>query len=290
MNLPQELIDKIVDGVWDIDDSPSHATTKAASLIARSWVDRSQHYIFHSIQFSTIGDQFKRWCNIVTPGPNGVSRHVRSLTIQAASTGWWINLDSLKNISPYFDSFHNVRVLRVLNWNVEWFPPEMLTRCFSPFAGGVRLLQWDPHEYMTRETWTRIVGLFPLVDYLLLHPDYYFPAGLPSGDPPGPVRKKLIVSSNHAANCLTGGNLRFREIHMKYRYDMKLETIIAVATVSASWLETLSIAKTGRGQIFFWIACPTWFSILSSGSNKLVEREHFRFISCGLPCTTRVED
>ena len=80
MKIPQELIDKIIDGVWAA-DSPSYATTRAASLISRAWVERSQFHLFHDIKFSTAGPLFTRWCDVVSPGPNGVSRHVRSLTI-----------------------------------------------------------------------------------------------------------------------------------------------------------------------------------------------------------------
>jgi hypothetical protein len=253
MDLSQELIDKIIDAVWEADDPRFHATTKAASLISRSWVDRSQHHLLHSVRIPAGRDQFGRpcnfgtWCNTVTPGPNGVSRHVRSLTI-IASTGWWISDDSLERDLPYFDSFCNVQVLRVFNWNVESFVPEMLARCFTPFAEGIRLLQWDPHRDMTRETWTRIAGLFPFVDYLLLHPSF-FPTGLHFGTPVGAVRKKLILSGSHAANCLTERNLRFQEIHMTCT-GVPLEAVVAVLNSDADRLEILSLVGIIGGQSF----------------------------------------
>jgi len=74
MDIPQELIDKTIDLVWDADDSPSHATTKVISLISRTvWVNRSQRYLFHGIKVDHICNKFGRWCNAVTPGPNGAS-------------------------------------------------------------------------------------------------------------------------------------------------------------------------------------------------------------------------
>lgn len=249
MNLPQELIDKIIDGVWDIDDSPSHTTTKTASLISRSWIDRCQRHLFYSVQFPTAGDQFGRWRNAVTPGPNGVSRHVRSLTIQArGSDGWWIDEGSLERVLPYFDSFYNVQVLRVLDWDVGSIPPEMIARCFTPFAEGIRLLQWDLHRHTTREAWAHIVGLFPFVDHLLLHPKY-FPTGLLPDTPPGPARKKLIFSGRQAANCLTKRSLQFQEMHMRCT-SMTLESVIAAISSDADWLEILSIAGIRRGRAF----------------------------------------
>ena len=86
VDTPQELIDKIIDWVWDVDNSPSHATTKGTSLISRAWVNRSQHCLFHNVElkFDPAYNKFGRWCDAVTPGPNGASRHVRSLIIQAA--------------------------------------------------------------------------------------------------------------------------------------------------------------------------------------------------------------
>ena len=253
MSLPQELVDKIIDEIWiSADDPPSNEVIKAISLISRSWVDRSQRYLFRHITFSVVGRQFERWCNAVAPGPNGVSRHVQSLTIQATgSDGWWINEDLLEQVLPYFDSFRNVEVFRVLNWNVDPFPPEAIARCFSPFGQGVRLLQWDPYQHMTREAWAHIVGLFPRVDHLLLLPGF-FPAGLISNDPVSPLQKRLVFSGDHAARYLTGGRvgLRFQEIYARCGTGMTLETLIAIINCDADWLEVLSIAGIRRGQTF----------------------------------------
>ena len=252
MNIPQELIDKIIDKIWDADDFPSHATTKAASLVSRAWVDRSQHYLFHNIRFSTFRHPFRRWCDAVSPGPNGVSRHVRSLTIQARDEdGRWIGQEALERDLHFFDSFQNVQVLRVHNWNVEPFPQEVLTRCFTSFAGSVRILQWDPYGYMPRESWIHIIRLFPLVDCLLLHPNL-FPTGLLSNTPAGPTRKKLVLSGVRAAKCFVwgGSSLRFREVYIRCDHSTTFLTIIAIVNGDADRLEVLSIAGMRRGQTF----------------------------------------
>ena len=252
MNIPQELIDKIIDRIWDIDASPSHTTAKAASLISRSWVERSQHHLFHSVKFCVFGPHFSRWCDAVSPGPNGVSRHVRSLAIEGrAANGWWIGEDSLERGLPFFDSFRNVQVLRIHHWNVDQFPPEMLTRCFTPFARGVRLLQWDPYTQMSRESWVHVVGLFPLIDCLLLFPNF-FPTGLLSDAPAGPSRKKLVLSGGHAAQRVAWGvvGLRFREIYIRCGSGTTLHDIISVVGGHVNRLEILSIAGIRRGRYF----------------------------------------
>ena len=251
MNLPQELIDKIIDRVWDADDSPSHATTKMASLISRAWVNRSQRYIFYSVKFDPSGDRFGRWCNTVIPGPNGVSRHVRSLTIQATRPdGWWINEGAIERALPYFDSFRNVQALQVLDWNVAPFPPEMLARCFTPFAKGIRLLRWDPYQDTTHEMWTRIVELFPLVDQILFYPNFFLWAPLPFATPTRTVRK-LVFFGSYAANYPIVCNLRFQEIHIGCNLGMPLETLITIINRHAGRLEILSIFGISRGQCFF---------------------------------------
>jgi len=251
MDIPQELIDETIDRIWDADDSPSHTTTKAATLISRVWVERSQRYLFHDIRFSTFRPRFRRWCDAMSPGPNGVSRHVRSLTIQVGDAdGWWGDQGTLEHDLPFFNSFQKVQVLRVHNWNVEPFPPEVLTRCFTSFAGSVRVLQWDPYGYMPRELWIHI-RLFPLVDCLLLRPKP-FPAGLLSNTPAGPTRKKLVLSGVRAAKCFVwgGSGLRFREIYIRCFSSMTLLTVIAVVNGDADWLEVLSITGMRTGQTF----------------------------------------
>ena len=252
MNIPQELIDKIIDGVWDADDSPSHTTTKVASLISTAWVERSQHYLFHDIQFSVYDNYFTRWCDAISPGPDGVSRHVRSLTIQAtAGDGQWVDGESLERNLHFFDSFRNVQVLRIRHWDIEQFPPELLTRCFTPLTGSVRVLQWDPHMHISRKSWTHIVELFPLVDCLLLYPER-IPTGLLSDTPAGVTRKKLL-SGDWTARCLEwgGGDLRFQEIYIGCSFNTTLQTIIPIINGYADRLEILSFIGIGRGQTFF---------------------------------------
>ena len=251
MNIPQELIDKIIDGVWNA-DSPTHTTTKAASLISRAWVERSQHHLFHDIKFSFFGPYFERWCDAVSPDPNGVSRHVQSLTIQARADGRWVEEESLERGLPFFNSFRNVQVLRVHYWDIEHFPPEILTRCFTPFAGSVRVLQWIPYAEITRESWSCVVRSFPLVDCLLLYPRF-FPTGLLSDTPTGPTRKKLVLfSSQCAAQCLARdkGSLRFQEIYIKCSPGTTLETILSIVNRDVDRLEILSIVGMRRGHIF----------------------------------------
>ena len=261
MNIPQELIDKIIDKIWDADDFPSHATTKAASLISRAWVDRSQHHLFRDLQFFPFGPHPARWCDAVSPGPNGVSRHVRSLTIRTGLDGWWMGERSLEHGLPFFDSFRNVQVLRVHNWDTDPLPTEVITRCFTAFAGGVRVLQWDPYGYMPRESWTHIIRSFPLVDCLLLHPNL-FPTGLLSGTPAGPTRKKLVLSGGRAAHCLAWGGvgLRFQEIYVRCSTDMTLENLIAVVNRDVDQLEILSIAAI-RCQSFSVQGVPVLISL-----------------------------
>ena len=248
MNLPQELIDKIIDQVWDAGDPISHAATKTASLVSRAWVNRSQRYLFHTVRLSEVGN----WCNAVTPGPNGVSRHVRSLTIEATWTaGWFADMVTLERALPHFESFCNLRTLRILHWDVTLLPPEALARCFTPFAEGIRLLHWEPHYHATYEACPDIVGMFPHVNCLLVSPKLYREVQLLPTTPTGIHRKKLIFSGNRAANLVMRCNTRFQEIHMRCDSDTTLETVIAVISGHADRLEVLTILGVSEGQFFF---------------------------------------
>jgi hypothetical protein len=254
MDLPQELIDNIIDKLWEIDDSRSHTTTRTASLISKSWVGRSQHYLFRTVKFSTGGDEFRRWRGAVVPGPDGVSRHVHSLTISAGRGGLWISEDILESASPYFESFRNVQVLRVLGWNVEPFSPDILARFFASFAEGVRIFQWHPCPGMTHGALNCLVRMLPLINYFLICPGN-FPTPPPSDAPTGPVRKKLILASPFEDCYPQGGTLRFREIHMKWYPNIRLKTIIKIITDNADQMEILSISGVREGRVFFCAAC-----------------------------------
>jgi hypothetical protein len=286
MYLPQELTDKIIDSVWEIDDSPSHTATRTASLVSKSWVDRSQHYLFRTVEFSGGDDKLRRWCNAVVPGPNGVSRHVHSLTIVGRG-GLPISEDFLELASPYLESFSNVQVLRVLGWNVEQFSPEILARSFASFAEGVRIFQWCPRLGTTRGELSCLVRIFPLIDYFLICPGN-FPTPPLSDAPVGPARKKLMLTSPFEDCYPRGGSLRFREIHMKWFPDMRLETIIEIITNNADQMEILSISGAREGRVPSVQRVLVLNRILSS--NDRGERKKILFRPRKLPCTAGVVD
>ncbi|KAF8580214.1 hypothetical protein K439DRAFT_318939 [Ramaria rubella] len=71
--LPQELVDNIIDHLWD--DLPSLQT---CSLTCRSWVESAQYHIFHHVEAQiTIGDPF--WA-LLESSPH-IAQYVKTLAI-----------------------------------------------------------------------------------------------------------------------------------------------------------------------------------------------------------------
>lgn len=52
LHIPQELVDAILDGLWD--DKP---TLSACSLVTKSWLERCRSYLFHSLKVAIIDSE-----------------------------------------------------------------------------------------------------------------------------------------------------------------------------------------------------------------------------------------
>ena len=102
-NIPQELVDKIIDHLGEFTERPAWWTsrhkTSQYSTVSRRWVNRTQHHHFKFLCFVHGGD-LRRWKTTIEPGPSGVSRHVRTLYWRYVSTfeGFQGHLRALTNI------------------------------------------------------------------------------------------------------------------------------------------------------------------------------------------------
>jgi len=82
MDLPQELIDEIIDHVL----SDGEESLRNCSLAARSWIHPSQRRIFESV--TTLGAaRLKLWLNTISPTNVKILQHVRSLSCQIDGAG-----------------------------------------------------------------------------------------------------------------------------------------------------------------------------------------------------------
>jgi len=86
MHLVQDAVDLTVDQLYDPQDYHTRCYLRATSLVPTIWADRSQHHLLSTVRFCTNRRNVERWCCRIEPDPDGVLRHVRTLTIGELAT------------------------------------------------------------------------------------------------------------------------------------------------------------------------------------------------------------
>ena len=134
-DLPQELIDKIIDEVAQ----PNFVDTlRACCLVQKRWVERSRSHLFQEIDLY-FKVRFRDWVKFIPPGPNGPCRHVRSLTYRQGMTV--IGPEQLLDLYPrHFISFTRLKSLQIFTLSLPWFTPTSMKKVFGPVGGFVRTL------------------------------------------------------------------------------------------------------------------------------------------------------
>ena len=113
--LPQELVDRIIDHVDD------RNSLKACSLVSSRWSARSRKYLFVRVEFRCEED-LQRWYACISPGPSWPSSLVEHLTLpehKPLSTLPCLHPLVLSNAAPLFQSFSALRVLEIWNWRMS---------------------------------------------------------------------------------------------------------------------------------------------------------------------------
>ena len=135
VDLPQELIDKIIDEVAQCNFTN---TLHACCLVQKRWVERSRSHLFKEISLYTT-DHFRDWIKLIPPGPNGPYRHVRSLTYRQGTAV--IGPKQLLDIYPgRFTSFMKLEHLQIFNLSLPRFTPTSMKKSFGPVGSFVRTL------------------------------------------------------------------------------------------------------------------------------------------------------
>lgn len=134
MDLPQELIDRIIDDLRH--DPPS---LKSCSLVAQSWTPRSRQHLFATVVIWP--EMLRLWRNNIVPSPEGISSYIRDLSLQArGGAGDPRFTPALLHLAhQHFASIQRLEVLKLFRWTlVNW---ECYTRSFGPLSTSLRELQ-----------------------------------------------------------------------------------------------------------------------------------------------------
>jgi len=135
-NLPQELIDKIIDEVTQ--QGALTSTLCACSLVQKRWVERSRRHLFKSLSLYRL-DDFQNWINLIHSGPNGLHHHVRYLSYRQGPA--MLGPKQLLDIYPdHFTSFTKLETLQIFNLSLRQFTPTSMNKAFGPVGSSVRTL------------------------------------------------------------------------------------------------------------------------------------------------------
>ena len=176
MRLPQELVEVVIDYLSD-----DHRALEACSLVATTWLDRSRYHLFTNISLND--KKARRWCSAIHPGPGGVSRLVRTLTLQQARGHRWLGTKFLDTVPDHFLSFRRIKKLSITWLDLGDFEPGSLARHFVHYGSSLRSLSLSylSADYSVLMTFLQ---LFPNLEELLIHtPD------LCDDDPPPRVSR-----------------------------------------------------------------------------------------------------
>jgi len=170
MHLFQDVVDLIVDQLYDPEDHCAERDLRATSLVSKIWVDRSQHHLFSTVNLRN-SRRVKRWCCRIEPDPNGVSRHVRVLTI---GEFYYIPvsplaLHDIKAALPHLASFKNLHEFGLGNIDPASTSLGIFAPIFSSSASTLKRFQWIFWEEDICKSWKDIstfVGPLPNLAYV----------------------------------------------------------------------------------------------------------------------------
>jgi len=171
VQIPQEMVDSIIDSVSQLGKPKSKAYLRACSLVARSWVYRAQHHLFRSIVLHSPGGHchptislWERTFGISTGGP---VLHVAHLTLER------IGSKEFRDFAPCLSTFRNLAYLSLHCWDSSNLDPRTFLSCFSSFASSLRgFTIWcasrNHSHALDLSTFIALVNSFPHLEKLSL--------------------------------------------------------------------------------------------------------------------------
>ena len=126
MDIPQEIIDEVIDNIGAFDPR----TLKSASLVQRSWTQRSRRRLFNSILFSS-SSRLERWSLSIPPDPKGIASYPRVIHLSHNTQQSWVEPENLDRFYDHFRSFSGVERLVIVG-----LEPTKFDRTSTPPSAG----------------------------------------------------------------------------------------------------------------------------------------------------------
>ena len=177
MHIPQDIVGLIVDRLVSVTSGEERRwCLRVLSLVSTTWVDRCQHHLFSTVDFS-YRESVEDWCSTFRPSPDGVSRHVRVLSFTRQEYSLPLVTDVLKTALPHLTSFRGLQGLEVDYIDFNHVSLDIIILAISSFAGTLKRLMWCHRGDAVHDAWTSIstvANLLPNLEDLSLesYPPY----------------------------------------------------------------------------------------------------------------------
>lgn len=171
VQLPQEMVDSIIDSVSQLAKPKSNVYLRMCSLVARSWVYRAQHHLFRSIVLHSPGSRChpttSLWKRKLGTRSDGPTLHVAHLTLERISS------QEFRDFAPCLSTFRNLKNLSLRCWDSSDLDSRVFLSCFLSFAPSLTVLTlWCArHEHshgLDLYTFITLVNSFPHLERLSL--------------------------------------------------------------------------------------------------------------------------
>ena len=289
-NLPQELIDKIIDELAQFNSTQS---LRASCLVQKRWVEPSRKHLFKEISLYAV-DDFRDWIKFIPIGPGGPYHHVRSLGYRQGPAV--LGPKQLLDLHPgHFTSFTRLESLQIFNLSLRRFNPTSMKKAFEPVGRFVRTLVVKD-VVLTLNSLLMFLVHFPRLQALHLGDNLSTvpekrgqPSNLPS------LKGELVLASMGSVHRpfvleLSKLPLRYSELDVELRWNSEILNAVAHLILTCSpTLEklTLRYARALFIEGTFKAPVPTLDSLTDGGFSQ-TRKKHFLLISSHAPSYGRL--
>ncbi|KAJ7726716.1 hypothetical protein DFH07DRAFT_236345 [Mycena maculata] len=247
LQIPQELVDKIID---EIHESPS--SLQSCALVAHSFLSQSQMHLFARMELKENSPSSpRRFSDLISASPH-LALHVRSLDLECHSENW-------ESVSPILSAVSRLTHLKLVAMKSLYFEPQ-LPPARAPFPTpfsfsslrSIELRHYEFHDVdQFRSLLINVVGLesLELTNIVFAHPSMR-PAA-PRIEPPKAVLSTLnLYNMGRATVTSIMDALDIKHIKTLFVYDTPISPILRRNASSLTNIQ-ISVIEIGSVQFIF---------------------------------------